>query len=243
MIRSPGELGDMHIPSQSLFRWTAVGVCILTSFPGDSGAGDPGLSLEECCSRFCPFCVSFLISRGRTRFCVGPGAYTVWGILYEKSNKKSHILNTWLWIWGNLCSRSFTGFTAERENSLWSLLYVELSPSHQLILLCQLGTLQLISVQLSRSVVSDSLWPHDPQHARPPCPSPAPGVHPNQCPLSRWCHPTTSSSVVPFSSCPQSFPASGSFPVSQLFASGGQSIRVSPSASVFPMNTQDWSPI
>ena len=79
------------------------------------------------------------------------------------------------------------------------------------------------SGQFSHSVVSDSLQLHGLQHARPPCPSPPPGVHPNPCPLSRWCHPTTSSSVVPFSSCPQSFPVSGSFQMSQLFASGGQS--------------------
>ena len=90
------------------------------------------------------------------------------------------------------------------------------------------------------SVVSDSLWPHELQHARPPCPSPTPGVHPNPCPLSRWCHPIISSSVVPFSSCTQSFPASGSFQTSQLFTSGGQSIGVSASASVLPMNIQDW---
>ena len=82
----------------------------------------------------------------------------------------------------------------------------------------------LTSVQFSRSVVSDSLWPHEMQHARPPCPSPTSGVPTNPCPLSRWCHPAISSSVVPFSSCLQSFPASGSFPMSQLFASGGQSI-------------------
>ena len=88
--------------------------------------------------------------------------------------------------------------------------------------------------------MSDSLRPHEPQQARPPCPSPTPGVHPNPCPLSRWCHPTILSSVVPFSSCPQSFPASGSFPMSQLFASSGQSIGVSASASVLPMNIQDW---
>ena len=99
------------------------------------------------------------------------------------------------------------------------------------------------SVQLSHSVVSDSLRPHEPKHARPPCPSPTPGVHPNPCPSSRWCHPTISSSVVPFSSCPQSFPASGSFQMSQLFTSGGQSIGVSASTSVLPMNTQDWSPL
>ena len=99
------------------------------------------------------------------------------------------------------------------------------------------------SVQFSRSVVSDSLRLHELQHARPPCPSLTPGVHPNSCPSSRWCHPAISSSVVPFSSCPQYLPASGSFPMSQLFAWGGQSIRVSASTSVLPMNTQDWSPL
>ena len=95
----------------------------------------------------------------------------------------------------------------------------------------------------SCSVMSDSLWPHELQHARPPCPSPSPRVHPNPCPLSWWCHPTFSYSVIPFSSCPQSFPASGSFQMSQLFISGGQSIEVSASKSVIPMNTQDWSPL
>ena len=99
------------------------------------------------------------------------------------------------------------------------------------------------SVQLSRSVVSDSLRPHESQHARPPCPSPTPRVYSNTCPSSRWCHPSISSSVVPFSSCPQSLPVSGSFSMSQLFAWGGQSIGVSASASVLPMNTQGWSPL
>ena len=94
--------------------------------------------------------------------------------------------------------------------------------------------------QFSRSVVSYSLQPHESQHARPPCPSPTSRVHSNSCPSSRWCHPAISSSVIPFSSCRQSFPASGSFPMSQLFAWGGQSIGVSASASVLPMNTQDW---
>ena len=98
------------------------------------------------------------------------------------------------------------------------------------------------SVQFSGSVMSDSLQPHGLQLARPPCPSPTPWVHSNSCLLSRWCHPTISSSVVPFSSCLQSFPASGSFPTSQFFASGGQSIGVSASTSFLPMNTQDWSP-
>ena len=97
-------------------------------------------------------------------------------------------------------------------------------------------------VQFNHSIVSNSLQPHEPQHTRPPCPSQTPGVHPNPCPLSQWCHPTISSSVIPFS-CPQSFPASGSFPVSQLFASGGQSIGVSASTSVLPMNNQDLSPL
>ena len=98
------------------------------------------------------------------------------------------------------------------------------------------------SVQFSHSVMSDSLRPHELQHTRLPCPSPTPRVHPNLCPLCQWCHPTISSSVVPFPHCPQFFPASGSFQMSQLFVSGGQSIGVSASASVLPMNTQDWSP-
>ena len=99
------------------------------------------------------------------------------------------------------------------------------------------------SVQFSCSVMSDSLRPHESQHARPPCPSPTPGVHSDSCPSSQWCHPTLLSSVIPFSSCPQFFPASESFPMSQLFAWGGQSIGVSASASVLSKNTQDWSPL
>ena len=101
---------------------------------------------------------------------------------------------------------------------------------------------QFTSVQFSRSVVSDSLQPHESQHARPPCPSPTPGVHSNSCPLSRWCHPTISSSVIPFSSCSQSFPASGSFPMSQLFSWGGQSTGVSALASFLPKKWKGWSP-
>ena len=102
---------------------------------------------------------------------------------------------------------------------------------------------QFSSVQFSHSVMSDSLWPHEPQHARPSCPSPTPGIHPNPCSSSQWCHPAISSSAIPFSSCPQSFPASGSFQMSQFFAAGGQSIRVSASTSVPLMNTQDWFPL
>ena len=119
------------------------------------------------------------------------------------------------------------------SNSLW--------PHGHAWLLCP--PLSPSSVQFSCSVGFSSLRPHGLQHARSPCPSPTPGVNPNSCPLSQWCHPTISSSVIPFSSCPQSFPASGSFPMSQLFASGGQSIQVSASTSVLPVNTQDWSPL
>ena len=98
-------------------------------------------------------------------------------------------------------------------------------------------------IQFSRSVVSNSLRPHELQHARPPCPSPTPRVYSNSRPSSRWCHPAISSSVVPFSSCPQSLPASESFPMSRLFAWGGQSTGVSALVSVLPVNTQDWSPL
>ena len=110
-----------------------------------------------------------------------------------------------------------------------------------------LGTLwcctTISSFQFSCSVVSHSLWSHEPQHARPPCPSPTPGVHQNPCSLCQWCHPIILSSVVPFSSCPQSVPASPSFQMSQLFASDGKNIGVSASTSDPPMNTQDWSPL
>ena len=101
----------------------------------------------------------------------------------------------------------------------------------------------ITSVQFTHSVVSDSLWPHGLQHSRPPCPSPTPRVYSNSCPLSQWCHPTISSSVISFSSHRQSFPTSGSFQMSQLFTSGSQSIGVSASTSLLPMNTQDWSPL
>ena len=103
-------------------------------------------------------------------------------------------------------------------------------------------SVQFSSVQFSRSVVSNSLWPHGLQHARPPCPSPTPRVYSSSCPLNWWCHPTISSSVIPFS-CLQSFPASGSFSVSQFFTSGTQSTGVSASTSVLPMNIQGWFPL
>ena len=118
-----------------------------------------------------------------------------------------------------------------KTNIAWYHLYVEYSEYNW------------HSVQFSRSVVSDSLRPHESQHARPPCPSPSPEVHSNSCPSSQWCHPAISSSVIPFSSCPQSLPASESFPMSQLFAWGGQSTGVSALASFLPKNTQGWSPL
>ena len=105
------------------------------------------------------------------------------------------------------------------------------------------SSVQYSSIQFSGSVVFYYTRPHELQHARPPCPLPTPGVHPNSCPSSLWCHPTISSSVIPFSSCTQSLPASGSFPMSQIFSWDDQSIRVSALASVLPMNTQDWSPL
>ena len=108
--------------------------------------------------------------------------------------------------------------------------------------LCR-GKTRVFSDQFSHSVVFDSLWPHELHLARPPCPSPTPRVYSNSCPFSWWCHPTISSSVMPFSSCLQSFPVSGSFQMSQFFASGGQSIGVSASASVLPVNIQDWFPL
>ena len=113
--------------------------------------------------------------------------------------------------------------------------HMKICPTSQII--------QFSSGQFSRSVMSDSLRPHESQHARPPCPLPTPGVHSNSRRSSQWCHPVISSSVVPFSSCPQSLPASQSFPMSQLFTWGGQSTEVSALASFLPKNTEDWSPL
>ena len=118
--------------------------------------------------------------------------------------------------------------------------YSLLPPSQILVMLFLCISVQFSSVH---SVMSDSLRLHESQHTRPPCPSPTPGVHPNSCASSQWCQPTISSSVIPFSSCPQSLPASECFPMIQLFSWGGHSIEVSASASVLPMNTQDWSPL
>ena len=116
-------------------------------------------------------------------------------------------------------------------------------PHKYLIIELENGHMYTTFIQFSYSVVSDSLWPHGLQHTRLPCPSPTPGLYSSSCPLSQWCYPTISSSIVPFSSCLQSSPASGSFPMSQFFVSGGQSIGVSASTSLFPMNIQDWFPL
>ena len=118
-----------------------------------------------------------------------------------------------------------------------------LDKSQNMKIQCAVCPLSHFSVQFSRSVMTNSLWPHGLQHARPPCPLPTPRIYSNSCPLSRWCHPTISYSVVPFSSCLQFFPASRSFQINQFFASGGQSIGVSASASVLPMDIQDWFPL
>ena len=139
-----------------------------------------------------------------------------------------------------------------RRQPMTDPVWVRLSPYLDLLVMAQgtnhrvwldQQTSELGSVQFSCSVMSDSLWPHELQHTRPPCPSSTLGVYPNPYPLSQWCHPSISSSVIPFSSCSQSFPASGSFQMSQLFTSGGQSIRVSAPRLALPMNTQDWSPL
>ena len=125
----------------------------------------------------------------------------------------------------------------------WHLCKMQVELCTNFVCLLQASCPPKTPVQFSGSVMSYSLQPHGLQHTRPPCPSLTPGVYPNSCPLSQYCHPTTSSSVIPFSSCLQSFPASGSFQMNQFFASGGQNIGVSASTSVLPMNIQDWFPL
>ena len=145
----------------------------------------------------------------------------------------------------NLRNADDTTPMAESEEQLRSLLMKVKEENEKVGLKLKIQKTKIMasglisSVQFSHSVVSDSLRPHESQHTRPPCPSPTPGVHPNSCPSSQWCHPAISSWVVPFSSCPQSLPASESFPMSQLFTWGGQSTGVSALASFLPKNTQD----
>ena len=144
--------------------------------------------------------------------------------------------------WQSITPSSVTTFKYYESRSQKTLQFLELFPAFLKYILTSLLKIYP-SVQFSHSVVSDSLWPHELQHTRPPCPSPTPGVHPNPCPSSRWCHPAISSSVIPFSSCHQSLPTSESFPMSQLFTWGDQSIGVSALASVLPKKSQGWSPL
>jgi len=162
------------------------------------------------------------------------------GIYYTSENFSSK--KRWKRITSTSCPSAFPSARLFH----WSLppCFVKETELHDLLIEIEFPTANpFCSVQFSCSVVSDSLRPHGLQHARPPCPSPTPGTYSNSCPLSQWCHPTISSSVIPFSSCLQSFPSSGSFPINQFFASGGQSIGASASASVLPMNIQDWFPL
>ena len=166
--------------------------------------------------------------------------------LFFDLNRKyifSNIPNIWkeyfkIFFWKNVWWKVFlVQFTSPL------VLWFRGNLSFQFLMYLSVEFLYISSVQFSLSVVFDSLRPHGPQHTRPPCPSPTSRVYPNSCPLSQWCHPTISSSVVPFSSHLQSFPTLGSFQMSELFASGDQSIGVSASTSLVPMNTQDWSPL
>jgi len=149
------------------------------------------------------------------------------------NNKSSNTKN----FWHNI-TYYVSGFVL-----LWLKLIICFNPQNNCYVLGTIIMPIFSSSQFSHSAVSYSLWPHEQQEARSPCPSPTPGVYPNSCPSSQWCHPAISSSAVLFSSHPQSFPTSGSFQMSQLFTSGVQSIGVSASTSVLPMNTQDWSPL
>ena len=158
-------------------------------------------------------------------------------------------LTRWTWVWVSSRSWWWTGkpgvlqfMGLQRVGHDWVTEWNWI-PDCLTCLLRKLYVCISLFLLFSCSVVSNSLWPHELQHARPPCPSPTPGAYSNSCPLSQWCHPTISSSVVPFSSCLWSFPASGSFLMSQLFTSGGQSIGASVSASILLMNIQDWFPL
>ena len=186
-----------------------------------------------------------------------PDAGKDWGQKKRASEDEwlDGILMQWTWTWANL--GRLPTFRRYREACYaavhgvaksWTWLGDWRTTSNDLKPLLSISSGHSVNwgpllVQFSCSVMSDSLRPHEPQHARPPCPSPTPGVYSNSSSSSRWCHPAISSTVVPFSSCPQSLPESGSFPMSQLFARGGQSIGVSVSASVLPSNAQDWFPL
>ena len=164
-------------------------------------------------------------------------------------------LTRWTWVWVNSGSWWWTGKPGMLQSMGWQRVGLDWATELNWITNWTDDNMKIFNInpiiilkrmsvsQFSHSFMSNSLWPQGLQHSRLPCPSPTPGAYSNSCPWSQWCHPPISSSVVPFSSCPQSLPASGSFPVSQLFTWGGQSIGLSASASVLPMNTQDWSPL
>ena len=168
-----------------------------------------------------------------------------------KLNKQDHNIEPWRALFWSLnqsvlpcpvlADASCPAYSFLRKQVRWSASPISWRIFHSLLWSTQWKAFS--SVQFSHSVVSYSLWPNETQHARPPCPSPTPGAYSNSWPLSRWCHPTISFSVIPFSSCPQSFPTSGSFQISQLFTSGSQNIGVSASTSVLPMNAQEWFPL
>ena len=179
----------------------------------------------------------------------------VWTILVERHGNITNIITRIIisiivpdpilcvMLWSHLRGSSTDNWSASCSAKLSKLLEEgRLLEKVSRISFCNNCT-RFSSVQFSRSVVSHSLQPHELQHSRPPCPSPTPAVHSDSCPLSRWCHPAISSFVIPFSSCPQSLPGSGSFLMGQLLEWGCQSIGVSALASVLPLNTQDWSPL
>ena len=168
--------------------------------------------------------------------CVASFQAVYWRITqrsYGRTDWISWKLGIFVSLW-NVFSMSYHSYRMSNKHFIE---WLQLTPDNKVDLELWTSSVQF---KFSRSVVSDSLRPHGPQHARPPCPSPTPGAHSSSCPLNPWCHPTISSSVVPFSSCLQSCPASGSFPRSQFFAWGGQITGVSASASVLPMNIRDW---
>ena len=243
--------------------WVHVSLSVLDSsvyMPSSGIAGLYGTSISSFLKEFphCLYCISlYSHQQGKTvPFSPHPLQHLLFIDFYSHSDQHEMVLHCGFdlhfsdkWSWA-----SFHVFVSHMCVSLKKCLFSTLA--HFLIesfiflvLSCmsclyifKINSLSVASVHFSRSVISDSMRPHEPQQARPPYPPPNPRVYPNSCPLCQWCHPTISFSVGPFSSCPHFYQASGSFPMSQLFASGGQSIGVSTSTSVLPMNSQDWSP-
>ena len=183
-----------------------------------------------------------MLHRGRTGMGM-PNAVNLPTPVVESSSCFTVTWVLWLLNWSLEFSQRYSGPYIVNLVSLWGRRAWSFLVQHLADITLFLPPSPFSSVQFSCSVMSDSLWSHGLQHAGPPCPSPTSGVCSNSCPLSQWCHPTISSSVDPFSSCLQSFPASGSFQMSQFFTSGGQKTGVSASSSVLPMNIQEWFPL